>query len=105
MANYNKSGIKKTGTLIGNWQEERDMKDLTGTTRAIVREHIPKKWGNLEDPITHEKKFDITQDRIHGQKIEDLYFTETNTYDASLNPADAVPRQGMKKRLIQAKVI
>jgi len=34
-ANYNKVGAKKGmhGTLIGNWQEERDLRDFTGEGR------------------------------------------------------------------------
>lgn len=62
---YNKG---KKGTLIGNWQEERSLRDFTGVGRTIVREHIPKRCGNLEDPIISDKKFDVTFDRIHGER-------------------------------------
>jgi len=36
--------------------------------RTIIREHIPKKCGNFEEPIKTEKVFDNTGDRIYGKR-------------------------------------
>jgi len=56
------------GTLIGNWQEERDLRDFTGVGRSVIREHIPKKHLDFENPInTTGKRFDNTVDRIYGE--------------------------------------
>jgi hypothetical protein len=54
---FNKYGGKTHGTLIGNWQEERDLKSFTGTSRTIPRQHIPKKHLDFENPIT--RKFSL----------------------------------------------
>jgi len=61
-------GEKGGGTLIGNWQEERDLRDFTGVGRTIIREHIPKKHLDFENPInTQGKRFDNTVNRIYGE--------------------------------------
>ncbi len=60
--------------------------------RTIVREHIPKKMGNLEEPITTEKVFDNTYDRINGAKREEMMVSENRGYGTSKNPADLMPK-------------
>lgn len=54
MAENNYNAGATHGTLVGNWQEERVMKDFTGYGRTKTREHIPKKNGDLENPIEHD---------------------------------------------------
>lgn len=54
--NFNKFGAKAHGTLIGNWQEERELKDFTGTHRTIPKQHIPKKHLDFEGTITNNFK-------------------------------------------------
>lgn len=44
-------GKQGHGTLIGNWQEERDLRDFTGEGRTVTRTHIPKKHLDFENPI------------------------------------------------------
>jgi len=73
---YNKSFIGR-GTLVGNWQEEQTLREFTGVGRTIPKEHIPKKHGDLENPIIHGKVFDNTYRRING-KTEDLIMDTTN---------------------------
>ena len=73
---YNKHTKPGRQTLIGNWHEERAMREFTGVGRypisliiifrTIVREHIPKRHLNFEEPIKTDKKFDNTTDRIYG---------------------------------------
>lgn len=43
------------------------LNDLILLIRTILREHIPKRWGNLEEPIKNDKVFDDTKPRINGQ--------------------------------------
>ena len=57
---FNKTTNNK-GTLIGNWQEEHTLRETTGHGRTITKEHIPKKHGDLENPIVHSKVFDNTK--------------------------------------------
>ena len=73
---FNKTKPEGNGTLVGNWYEERCMKDFTGEGRykfkllnifrTITKEHIPKKHLNFEEPIKTDKVFDNTHDRIYG---------------------------------------
>jgi len=65
--NYSPSAVPK-GTLIGNWYEERSLRTFTGVGRTIVREHIPKRHLNFEEPIITTKKFDNTHNRIYGER-------------------------------------
>ena len=53
---FNKYGGKTHGTLIGNWQEERDLKNITGTSRTIPKQHIPKKHLDFENPIARKSQ-------------------------------------------------
>lgn len=48
---FNKSTHNGKGTLVGNWQEERELRDGTGHGRTIPKEHLAKKHGDLENPI------------------------------------------------------
>ena len=66
------------------------------------REHLPKRWGNLEEPITHGKVFDNTHDRIHGQKQYETYLTLNHTYGTATNPVDAMARMGMRDHILEA---
>lgn len=50
---YSEDGTGVKGTLIGNWYEERSLRTFTGIGRTIVREHIPKRHLNFEEPINN----------------------------------------------------
>jgi hypothetical protein len=65
--NKNHNG-KGAGSLIGNWQEERELRDFTGVGRSVIREHVPKRALDFENPIVHDKKFDNTVHRIYGEE-------------------------------------
>ena len=68
------------------------MREFTGQGRTIPKEHIPKRHGDLENPITHDKVFDDTHRRIHGEQQE-MTMTSTNyNYGRASNPADNLPR-------------
>ena len=68
-----KKNISYSGTLIANWQEERDLKDATGVSRATHPEHLPKKREELftrppEEitPVTLVSTKDDTHERTLG---------------------------------------
>jgi hypothetical protein len=50
-ASYNKFTAKGKGTLVGNWAEERALREFSGVGRTIMREHIPKKHLDFDNPI------------------------------------------------------
>ena len=72
--------------------------------RTIVKEHIPKRHGNLEEPILTDKKFDNTHNRIHGQTDDQLMYTENYYYGKSKNPADELPRKGRRQNNLEGDV-
>ena len=101
---YNKGNGSGKGTLVGNWQEERALRDFTGVGRCITKEHIPKKHLNFEEPIQNDKKTDNTHDRIYGQRKDELMYTENFYYGKSENPADKLPRQGVKTKNLEKQM-
>lgn len=96
-AAYNKIGATKkhNGTLIGNWQEERELRDFTGEGRTIVREHIPKKHLDFENPI-RGKNFDNTSVRIYGEAKPEIMNTNNAEYGVGKNRADGIAKIGRK---------
>ena len=75
-----------------------------GGFRSIIKEHIPKKHLNFEEPIKHDKKFDNTHDRIHGERRDELMYTENHFYGKSKNAADDLPRKGRRTIDIEREV-
>ena len=70
------------------------MREYTGAGWTVPKEHIPKRHGDLENPITHDKVFDNTHRRIHGEQQE-MTTTSTNyTYGKAHNPALDLPTKG-----------
>ena len=128
---FNKFGGKTHGTLIGNWQEERELKDFTGTSRTIPKEHIPKRHLDFEpkpvmEPMDISRsnglqasteyttqrpiyKGDKTHDRIHGAKVDAEMKSENYHYGRGKNKADLLPTKGKKtlqmEREIEAEVL
>ena len=92
------------GTLIGNWYEERALRTFTGVGRSIVREHIPKKHLQFEEPIKNDKKFDNTHDRIHGVRMDQPMYSENYHYGRSVNPADALAKVGLKNKRLEQEM-
>jgi hypothetical protein len=73
--------------------------------RTIVREHIPKRCGNLEEPISTTKKFDNTVSRIYGETVSEASFsTEYGHIGAGKNAADQIAKVGKKTQLAEAEV-
>jgi hypothetical protein len=77
----------KKGTLIGNWKEERDIKEATGVSRKIPGHHIPKKRQDLflkpteEVPLfKHPREEENTRERCLGYPIEVPKNTTNQTY-------------------------
>jgi hypothetical protein len=62
---------KKGGTLIGNWFEERGLREATGEGRSVPQRHIPRS-GLLTDwtkvPDAGPRKQDDTFERTYGPK-------------------------------------
>jgi len=63
------------GTLIGNWSEERSIRDATGEGRTVPQRHIPRS-GLLTDftkvPSSGPRAVDNTFERIYGHRSYDI---------------------------------
>lgn len=80
------------------------MREFTGVGRRVVKEHIPKKHCNFDEPILSDKPFDNTNQRIYGQKLQAPMFSETYSIGKSSNPADSLPRAGKKTLMTEQAV-
>lgn len=101
---FNKTGGKTHGTLIGNWQEERDLRDFTGTARTIPKQHIPKKHLDFEQKIQRTFTEDVTHDRIHGERQHAEFKSENNGYGRGKNKADLLPVKGKRTQNIEKEI-
>ncbi len=70
-----------------------------------MKEHIPKKHLQFEEPITNNKKFDNTHDRIYGERRDELMFTENYYYGKSKNAADEQPKVGRRTADLESQVL
>lgn len=65
--------------------------------RSIIKEHIPKKHLDFENPIVHNKPCEDSKSRIFGELSTNDFSTETKAIGTSYNPADNLPRLGKKR--------
>ena len=98
---YNKFTKQTQGTLVGNWQEERELRELTGFGRNYPISHVPRHEGEPE--FTRNR--DGTDKRIHGtdHPIDNLN-SYNSEYGRSANPADNLARQGKREQLLASKL-
>lgn len=101
---YNKFETKAHGTLVGNWQEERELKDTTGVARTIPKPHIPKKHLDFENPVQTDFKGDDTKARIYGQQTTTLFKSENNGYGRGYNKALSLPTKGSKTKNLEKEI-
>jgi len=100
---YNKTTGGGNGTLVANWQEERSLRDFTGVGRAIVKEHIPKRHLQFDEPIKG-KEFDNTKNRIYGESREEIMKTNNHEYGTGKNNADGIARVGRKQQNFEKQI-
>ena len=62
-----------------------------------MKEHIPKRHLNFEEPPAAAKATDSTADRIYGERQARPMVTETSTLGTGFNPADNLARVGRKQ--------
>lgn len=102
---FNKNhGGKGAGTLIGNWQEEREMRDFTGVGRSVIRGHIPKKHLDFENPINTNMKFDDTVKRIYGEEDQQVFFTNNTSYGTAKSSTEGISKIGRKEAAREAQI-
>lgn len=98
---YNKYTKQTAGTLVGNWQEERELRDLTGHGRSYPTQHVPYRNG---DP-TFMREREGTETRIHGTEHPlDTLNTFNYEYGKATNPADNLPKLGKREQLLASQI-
>jgi len=98
---YSKSGH---GTLVGNWLEERELRDFTGQGRTITKEHIPKRHHDFENPIHTDKVFDNTSNRIYGESKPEIMTTNNTEYGTAKSSTAGIARIGRKTDLMEREI-
>jgi hypothetical protein len=108
---------ESAGTLIGNWFEERVLRDASGEGRTVPQRHLPRS-GLLKDwtkvPSGGPRKMDNTFDRMYGPDAGVAHVPQSKLigggeYDIfgdrpiapTLQAAGRVPRIGRKEIMAQ----
>jgi hypothetical protein len=99
---YSKKG--GNGTLVGNWQEERELRDFTGEGRTITKEHIPKKHHDFDNPIHTDKVFDNTANRIYGESRPEIMTTNNTEYGTAKHSTAGITRIGRKTDMMEREI-
>lgn len=68
-----------------------------------MREHIPKRHLDFENPIVN-KKFDDTTSRIYGEKMPTLMQATSHAWGTGRNPAEQIPRVGLKSQNFEKEI-
>ena len=98
---FNKFAKESAGTLVGNWQEERELRDLTGFGRQYPISHVPRHQGEPE----YTRNRDGTDRRINGvDHPVDSLTSHNSEYGKSSNPADSIPRVGRREQLLAQQI-
>lgn len=112
---YNKQLTEGQGTLIGNWYEERVLRESCGEGRTVPQRHIPRS-GLLVDwsktPSSGPRRQDDTFDRVYGPKADTLHVPVSKMIGGgeddifgdrpvaeTLQAAGRIPRRGAKAEL------
>lgn len=71
--------------------------------RTTIREHIPKKHLDFENPI-RGKMFDNTSDRVCGESRPEIMMSFNHQYGTGKNKAEQFPTMGKKTRNIEHEI-
>lgn len=69
-----------------------------------MREHIPKRHLDFENPIKTNKQFDNTELRIWGEIQVTATNPSSSAYGTGKNPANDLPRVGRKTQMIEKEI-
>jgi hypothetical protein len=97
---YNKHAKGGHGTLVGNWHEEKALRELTGHGRSQPTEHIPKSDG---EPLK-QRDTGATVTRIHGELWEDMLAATNHEYGTCFNKASTLRKVGRREEMLQQEI-
>ena len=72
--------------------------------RTIIREHIPKKHLDFENPINNKKEFDNTVSRVYGEANQQVYGSNNTEYGTAKHSAAGIAKIGLKEAALERKI-
>jgi len=69
-----------------------------------MKEHIPKRHLDFENPIKTNKQFDNTVNRIYGQIVNSATNPTSGAWGTGKNPANGIPRVGRKTQMLEREI-
>ena len=70
-----------------------------------MREHIPKRHHDFENPINTDKVFDDTNARIYGERLNTNFAPTSSAWGTGKNPAHLIPRVGLKTKQYEQQIM
>lgn len=69
-----------------------------------MREHIPKRHLDFDNPIRTNKVFDNTNARIYGGKVNTSMQPTSSDWGTGRNPASEIPRVGLRTQAFEQMI-
>jgi len=69
-----------------------------------MREHIPKRHLDFENPINTNKQFDSTVHRIYGEIMNSATNPTSTAWGTGKNPANDIARVGRKTQMLEKEI-
>ena len=69
-----------------------------------MREHIPKRHLDFENPINTNKQFDSTVHRIYGEIMNSATNPTATAWGTGKNPANDIARVGRKTQMLEKEI-
>lgn len=70
-----------------------------------MREHIPKRHHDFENPVITDKVFDNTNARIYGERLNTNMMPTSYDWGTGKNPAHHIPRVGLKTNNLERHIL
>ena len=69
-----------------------------------MKEHIPKRHLDFENPINTKKQFDNTTNRIYGEIQSSATNPSSGVWGTGVNPANDMPKIGRKAKMLEKEI-
>jgi len=69
-----------------------------------MREHIPKRHLDFENPLNTNKQFDSTVHRIYGEIMNSATNPTSTAWGTGKNPANDIARVGRKTQMLEKEI-
>ena len=69
-----------------------------------MKEHIPKRHLDFENPIVTNKQFDNTKNRIYGELQTAATDPSSLAWGTGKNAANDIPKVGLKTKMLEKEI-